>query len=140
MPRDGAIILGAVVQPDRQGGRMSMPVPSSAPGTAALGSALLSRNSRAIIPTMGPATDAEKRYKSRRLALRIVAHSTTRVSSRRLGTVKHIRLNFIALAASKDVVVQALAVVMGFNDSKSQTVPAYWTHHFRDNRARRLLS
>src|SRR6266705_140731 len=59
MPRDGAIILGAVVQPDRQGGRMSMPVPSSAPGTAALGSALLSRNSRAIIPTMGRMTSAK---------------------------------------------------------------------------------
>jgi hypothetical protein len=89
---------------------------------------------------MGPAADAEKRYKPRRLALRIVAHSTTRAGARRLGTVKHIRLNFIAPTASKDVVVQALAVVMGFNDSKSQIVPAYWTHHFRGNRARRLLS
>src|SRR6266581_9718566 len=81
----------------------------------------------------------------------IVGHRTTiidlkllniaqQLQTRRLGTVKHIRLNFIALAASKDVVVQALAVIMGFNDCKSQTVPAYWTHHFRDNRARRLLS
>ncbi len=54
--------------------------------------------------------------------------------------VEHIRLNFIARAASKDVVVQALAVVMGFDDRESQTVPAYWTQHFRGNRARRLLS
>jgi hypothetical protein len=56
------------------------------------------------------------------------------------ATVEHIRLNFIAHAASKDVVVQALAVVMGFDDRESQTVPAYWTQHFRGNRARRLLS
>jgi hypothetical protein len=34
MPRDGAIIFGAVPKPDRQGGRMSMPVPSNASGTA----------------------------------------------------------------------------------------------------------
>src|SRR6266516_5462089 len=36
-----------------------MPVPSSAPGTAAGGSALLSRNSRAIIATMGRMTSAK---------------------------------------------------------------------------------
>ena len=46
----------------------------------------------------------------------------------------------MARAASKDVVVQAPAVVMGFDDRESQTVPAYWTQHFRGNRARRLLS
>jgi hypothetical protein len=37
------------------------------------------------------------------------------------------------------VVVQALAVVVGFNDGKSQTASAYWTQHFRGS-ARRLLS
>jgi hypothetical protein len=38
--------------------------------------------------------------------------------TRRLGTVERIRLNFIALAASKDVVIQAFPAVMGFNDGK----------------------
>ncbi len=56
-----------------------------------------------------------------------------------LGALEHIGLHFIARAASKDVVVQALAVVLGLNDGKSQTAPAYWTQHFRGNRARRLL-
>jgi hypothetical protein len=40
--------------------------------------------------------------------------------AKRLGTVEHIRLNLITLAASEDVVVQALAVVTGLNGSKSQ--------------------
>ena len=60
--------------------------------------------------------------------------------ARRLGTVEHICLNFITLAAGKDVIVQALAVVMGFDDGKSQTASAYWTQHFCGNGARRLLS
>ena len=50
-----------------------------------------------------------------------VMHFTTGAGARRLGTVEHIRLSFIALAASKDVVVEALAVVMRFNDSETQT-------------------
>src|SRR6266568_2083201 len=45
--------------PDRQGGRISMPVPSSGSGTAVAGSALPSRNSRAIIATMGRMTSAK---------------------------------------------------------------------------------
>ena len=65
---------------------------------------------------------------------------TTGAGARRLGTVEHIRLNFIALAASEDVVVQALAVVMRFDDGKSQLAAACRTHHFRGNRAGRLLS
>jgi hypothetical protein len=60
--------------------------------------------------------------------------------ARRLGTVKHIRLHFITIAASKDVVIQAFSAVMGLNNGKSQTAPTHWTQHFRGNRARRLLS
>ena len=71
---------------------------------------------------------------------RIVTHFTTGAGARRLGTVEHIRLNFIALAASKDVVVQAPAVVMRFDDGKSQIGAACRTHHFRGNRDGRLLS
>ena len=71
---------------------------------------------------------------------RIVTHFTTGAGARRLGTVEYIRLNFIALAASEDVVVQALAVVMRFDDGKSQLAAACRTHHFRGNRAGRLLS
>jgi hypothetical protein len=44
----------------------------------------------------------------------------TATIAKRLGTVEHIRLNFITLAASEDVVVQALVVVTGLNDNKSQ--------------------
>jgi hypothetical protein len=40
--------------------------------------------------------------------------------AKRLGAVEHIRLNFITLAASEGVVVQALAVVTGLNGNKSQ--------------------
>jgi hypothetical protein len=40
-----------------------------------------------------------------------------------------------ARAAGKDVVVQALAVVMRFDDGKSQTATACRTQHFRGNRA-----
>ena len=70
---------------------------------------------------------------------RIVTHFTTGAGARRLGTVEHIRLNFIALTASEDVVLQAL-VVMRFDDGKPQIAAACRTHHFRGNRAGRLLS
>lgn len=69
-----------------------------------------------------------------------VMHFTTGADAGRLGTVEHICLSFIALVAGKDVVVEALAVVMRFNDGETQTASAYWTQHFRGNRARRLLS
>jgi hypothetical protein len=39
-----------------------------------------------------------------------------------------------ARAASKDEVVWALAVVMRFDDGKSQTATACQTQHFRGNR------
>ena len=61
-------------------------------------------------------------------------------SARRLSAVEHICLSFIALVTGKDVVVEALAVVMRFNDGEPQTATAYQTQHFRSNRARRLLS
>ena len=67
-------------------------------------------------------------------------HFTTGAGARRLGTVEHICLSFIALVTGKDVVVEALVVVMRFSDSETQTASAYWTQHFRGNRARRLLS
>src|SRR5216684_1850520 len=41
---------------DRQGAKISMPVPSTTPATAAVWSALPSRNSRVIIPTRGRMT------------------------------------------------------------------------------------
>src|SRR6266536_37209 len=44
---------------NRQGGRMSISVPSSGPGTAVVGSALPSRNKKAIITTMGRMTSAK---------------------------------------------------------------------------------
>ena len=69
-----------------------------------------------------------------------VMHFTTGAGAGRLGTVEHICLSFIALVAGKAVVVEALAVVMRFNDGETQTASASWTQHFRGNRARRLLS
>jgi hypothetical protein len=81
-----------------------------------------------------------KRYEALQVVLRSLRTLQRMQGARRLGTVEHICLNFITLAAGKDVFVQALAVVMGFNDGKSQTASAYWTQHFRGNRARRLLS
>src|ERR1700694_110965 len=87
-----------------------------------------------------PATGAKKRYEALPPSSVSVMHFTTGAGARRLGTVEHIRLSFIALAAGKDVVVEAFAVVMRFNDGETQTATAYRTQHFRGNRARRLLS
>ena len=60
-----------------------------------------------------------------------VMHFTTGAGAGRLGTVEHICLSFIALVAGKAVVVEALAVVMRFNDGETQTASAYRTQHFR---------
>jgi hypothetical protein len=51
--------MTAPVLADRQGDRMSTPVPSSASGIAVVGSALLSRNSRAMNATTGKMTSAK---------------------------------------------------------------------------------
>jgi hypothetical protein len=88
----------------------------------------------------GIATGAKKRYEALPPGSVSVMRFTTGADARRLGTVEHIRLSFIALAAGKAVVVEALAVVMRFNDGETQTATAYRTQHFRGNRARRLLS
>src|ERR1700726_1089962 len=66
-------------------------------------------------------------------------HFATGAAAKCSGTVEHMRLHFIARAAGKDVVVEALAAPMGLNDSKSQTASACWAQHFRGNRAGRLL-